>query len=118
MAAVRTFALHNEVWCYTLFIRIGGTREQAERWIDRKFKKNGKIREGPTATTFYLDSERDHLIWFLERPGTGIIAHEAFHSVLHVCRHLRLGPPCDANEEAYAYLIEWTARQIARRVYK
>lgn len=117
MATVKAFKLDNEVWAYTLFIRIGGTREQAEQWLDKKFKRKIETRKGPTATTFFHPELRDHLIWFNEKPGCGLIAHESFHSVMHVLGHCRLGPPCEANEEAFAYLIGWTAKEIARKAY-
>jgi len=56
-------------------------------------------------------------MWFEDTPNGGTVAHEAFHSVIHALTTKCLGRPCDANEEAYAYLIGWTVQEIAKRVW-
>lgn len=115
---ITAFKLENEVWQYALFVRVGGTREQALRWFERKLCGAPETeKSGPYATTFYRNDERSHLIWFEEVPGGGTAAHEALHSVKHVLAHVGLGPLSDDTEEAYAYLLQWTVSEIGRRLW-
>lgn len=77
----------NDTYQYALFVRIGGSREDALRWFEKKFSaEQPDVRDGsgPTGTTFYKKYETTHLIWFAETPTPGITAHEALHSVRHV----------------------------------
>ncbi|WZO97327.1 hypothetical protein EP7_004352 [Isosphaeraceae bacterium EP7] len=117
---IRSFKIENDVWQYVLFVRVGGTREQAESWFDKTFGEPQSLAwlsKCRNATTFYRTDERSHLIWFDAKPGGGIVSHEALHSVQHVLSHSGLGPLSEATEEAYAYLLGWTVMQIGLRLW-
>lgn len=113
--AIRTFKLINRVWQYALFVRIGGTQDQAKKWFVKKFNADPTLQSGPEGTVFYLRDTSTHVMWFSGPPSPALCAHEAFHSVLHVLTFKGLGPPSDTTDEAYAYLIQWTVENILSR---
>lgn len=121
--SVRSFRLTNDTWQYVLFIRLGGTKEQAVEWFEKKFGEPAMFASGSDqprllGSCIYRDDEKSHLIWFADKsPGAGIVCHEALHSTAHALRASGLGPLTLENEEAYAYLQMWTVMQIARRVW-
>lgn len=110
---VRTKKITNQVYPFALFLRLGGTKEQAAKWFEAKFEiQEYETYRSAMATTFVLTNEPSHLIWFKEVPGAPIIAHEALHSVKHILSTMGLERLQDANEEAYAYMMQWTVNQI------
>lgn len=117
---VKTYKIINQTWQYALFLRVGGTVEAATRWFDKKFDvdSDDSANISADARTSYVTDERSHLIWFKHHcPGAGLIAHEAFHSTKHVLTHAGLGPLNDETEEAFAYLLMWTVREIGQRIW-
>jgi hypothetical protein len=113
---VSTHRIVNDTFQYALFVRIGGTREGAIQWFEKKFSaERPEVQNvnGPTGTTFYKNYETSHLIWFAETPTPGITAHEALHSVRHVLTTIGFPEMCEQNEEAFAYLLQWTVNRIA-----
>lgn len=119
---LRTFKITNPVYQYIVFIRIGGTVEEAEAWFFKKFEIAPENR-GATASccharTLFFDNERSHVIWFDSLPGAGVVSHEAFHSVNHVLRHCGVKAPMEyENEEIWAYLLTWTVQQIGGKIW-
>ena len=88
--------------------------------LDRKFPEHQHIQyKGGigAACCLYIENEPSHLIWFDEVPGGGVAAHEALHSVRHIAITIGLGELCEANEEAYAYLLAWTVREIGKNFW-
>ncbi|MDX1463960.1 MAG: hypothetical protein R3359_12955 [Marinirhabdus sp.] len=117
--AIRTFKVVNDVWSYAIFVRIGGSVEQAAKAMDKLFESSfAEDNSNPHALArcFLLDNEKSHLIWFRESPGAGLLTHEVLHSVHHVldCSGMQLNRE---TEEAYAYLIDWTVRQIGFKIW-
>ena len=117
---VKTYKVLNPVYSYALFLRIYGTKEEALSWFDKKFEceqpavNNLSAKEG---SFIFTPSKRSHLLWFGDIPGGGLAAHEALHSVKHVLEHAGLGPLNNDTEEAYAYLLDWTVRQIGCKLW-
>lgn len=117
---IRTFKIQNDVWRNMLFVRLGGSGDQALKWFERKFGENPKptVVAESNGSTIYDTGEKSHLIWFSEqKPSGSLVSHEALHSVKHVLTCSGLGPLTDETEEAYAYLLGWTVRQIGRKVW-
>lgn len=107
----------NDVYQYALFVRIGGTREHALRWFEKKFNvAEHESKATVHGSMIFMDDERSHMIWLADAKNLGILAHEALHSVNHVMRGAGVGPMCEDNEEAYAYLLQWTVNRIAGAV--
>lgn len=103
----------NDVYQYALFVRIGGTKEGAVRWFEKKFNvAEHESMATVQGSTIFLDEERSHMIWLADLNNIGILAHEALHSVQLVMTHAGVGPMCKQNEEAYAYLLQWTVNRI------
>lgn len=120
--AVKSFRLDNLVWQFSIFVRVGGTKEQAHDWFCKKFEieEAGWLDSEQSATNarcFFNGDKTDHLIWFNAVPGASVLAHEALHSAHHVLTRKGLGKLSDETEEAYAYLIQWIVRQIAEKVW-
>lgn len=123
------FSKVNDVYQYRLFVILGGTGKEAERWMLKKFKAD-KVNSSPDdepaspekrnrGATLYLPGESSHVLWFsLLSPGAGIISHEALHSVHHISRVIGLGGLTDDTEEAYAYLVAWTVTAVTGRAWK
>ena len=126
------FKLSNLVWQYALFVRAGGTEEQAERWFRRAFQvpdaEFSQVRKsrtrtlahdvGTSATTWTKQDEKSHMIWFEAcQPSASIVAHEAVHSASHVLGTSGLAPQVPETEEAYAYLVQWTVGSIGNRLW-
>lgn len=116
---VKTVRFVNDVWQYVLFVRIGGTKEQAVQWFEKRFdlKPAEFGKDSSRGCCIYANGESSHLIWFDDIPGGALAAHEAFHSAVHIGIESGLSPVCEQNEEAYAYLIAWTVHEIGRRFW-
>lgn len=117
----RIFQLNNPLYHYTVFIIIGGSRDEAIKWFENKFEtqptevsSKGKCRN---ATTIFADGIRDHIIWFDKIPGASIVAHEGLHSVIHALIESGMGSLCEANEEAYAYCLQWLTQKIGEKIW-
>lgn len=105
----------NETFHYALFVRVGGTKESAIRFFERKFRPDGgdtRAQASAIGSVIFADYERSHVCWLSDEANLGVVAHEALHSVSHVMRHAGVGPMCEQNEEAYAYLLQWTVNGI------
>jgi hypothetical protein len=120
---LRTFRIQNPVWQYVLFVRAGGTRDEAERWFRRQFGEPPEVSSdgqlwATSAMTFSRRTEKSHLIWFESlKPDGAIVAHEAVHSVTHALQASGLAPLTEQTEEAYAYLVQWTVKVIGDRLW-
>lgn len=120
--AVKTYRVINPLYNYALFVRIGGTWQQAHDWFVQKFgppgaKDASRMGRCKHATTFYAEGEPSHMIWFDDRPGAAIVAHEALHSTVHLMKTIGMGPLCEENEEAFAYLQMWVVAAIGDRLW-
>lgn len=114
----KSWLIHNEVYSYTLCLRLDDDLRRGTAWVNRKlgtdFEPHGEYVLG---RTFMEEGNADNAILFLGLPGSSTIAHEAFHSVKHVMFHRGMRKLTGSNEEAYAYLLGWTVRQINERLY-
>ena len=114
---LRHYKITNRLYHYVIFLLICPEKEKASQWFDKKF---GSVSERPATigSTFLITEQRSHAIWFPTlRPQPSVIGHEAFHSVWHVLRHCSMGSICEENEDAYAYLLQWTIDEITSRLF-
>ena len=120
LAKTRTFKIENPVWSYVIFVRVGGSDEQAAKATDKLFGSNIHD-DGPgldaAGRCFLPGGEKSHVIWFKNIPGVGLLSHESFHSVHHVLQLSGLALN-NETEEAYAYLLDWTVKEIGFRIWK
>lgn len=118
---LKSFKIENPLYSYVVFIRVGGSRDAAIAWTEKKFKGKvwplNSVLSRDNATCFFLEGEPSHVIWFSAEPRASMIAHEAFHSSYHVLKTAGMGALDEGNEEAYAYLIQWTVSEITKRVW-
>jgi hypothetical protein len=115
---LKTFSFVNPIYDYRVFIRVGGTKDEAITWASKKFDCNFGSSKPSQACAFLPEDDSSHMIWFKDIPGGGVVSHESLHSAAHVLRHVGVGPLTDETEEAYTYLTGWTAREIGRRLWK
>lgn len=115
---VHTWEIVNPVYDYSLFVRIGDTRDDTLRWFAKEFKieEHSSIGDGCNsyATVIHYAPTKSHAIWF-RKWDCAIIAHEALHSIRHVMERAQIYLSC-STEEAYAYLLGWTVREITKRL--
>jgi hypothetical protein len=57
------------------------------------------------------------LIYFVNKPSSGIIAHEVFHAVWMILATMGVEPSVE-SEEVYAYMIEYIVNQINKSPLK
>jgi len=120
MKRARSWTVTNDVYGYDLFLRVGGSAVAANRWVDKLLGTDSECNEedeaSTAAVTFTSESNTSHAIWFRDKPDAGTVAHEAVHAVYHVFRNIGIGELSSENEEAFAYLTDWTVRQIWSRI--
>jgi hypothetical protein len=115
---VREWKIVNPVYHYVILIRQGGTLKQAIAWAKKKLGCEFRIKGHVTVGRIFIkDDEITHCIWFPEKPGGGTVAHEAYHSIMHVMESVGMERPTRENEEAYAYLLAWTVIEIGRLLW-
>ena len=120
-----TFKLINPVFLYAVFIRIGGNKEDAIKFFEKKFEieaseisaRNQNESACLAGSTIFSDGESSHLVWFDSVPGAGIASHEGLHSTIHALTECGLGPIDENNEEAYAYCLQWFLRKLGEKIW-
>jgi hypothetical protein len=60
---------------------------------------------------------QDGLLWFSDKAGAGVIAHECFHAAMCVFACAGALPLTAGNDEPFAYYLEWLVREVTRRLW-
>lgn len=120
------FKFHNEHYCFTMFMQVGGERDDAEEWAPEVLScepdeiaewLGGLSAENTGAAVIGSPDSPDFVVWFPERPPQAwLVAHEAVHGASHVLKTIGVVPLCRENEESYAYLTHWIVRKITEKI--
>jgi len=73
-------------------------------------KREGYLRKSGLAHTIQMPN-RAVLIYFVNKPSPGLVAHEVFHAVWMILATMGVEPSVE-SEEVYAYMIEYITNQI------
>lgn len=118
-STARRWKIHNPVYGYTLYLVLGGSEEQYHDYIRPRLDSIADGLSSKGSGSFGVCSYRDDLkhvaIWFPKRPSAAVIAHESLHSICHVMQFLGMERMTTENDEAYAYLLDWTVAEIEKR---
>lgn len=119
---LKSYRIQNDVYSYVLYLLAWGTQDKANAWATKKLEPNQPFdlfNEYMQGRCYFVGDGKSHVLYLPYGDGTGIgtVAHEALHSVHHVLSRSGMQALSDETEEAYAYLMDWTMREIVRRIY-
>lgn len=116
---MKTFTIKIEIFDARVIVQAGGSIQQAETTYQKKIAPAEFKTSYPNMLACCLNSElcKSSVIWFKDnKPGGGIVAHEALHAAFH-CLNLSAVHPTAEEHETLAYLQEFIIRQIGLRVW-
>lgn len=108
-----------EVWTADLWLAFGGKREDANIFLRKELDlAPEEYKDNPCspASCLFVEGYKSVLIWFRDFvPPTEYAGHEALHAASYILRESHV-PFSEDTEEAYAYLVQWTMKCIAKHV--
>lgn len=118
---LRSYKLYNPVYDYDIYVKVGHNPEQLLSWFDGLLNCDSSgvtNMDSNLAVTLKREDMLSHAIWFkYPKPPARVVAHEAFHSVVHIMRVLGRTDCTREAEECWACLLDWTVREIGKRVW-
>jgi|APSaa5957512535_1039671.scaffolds.fasta_scaffold04975_4 hypothetical protein len=105
------------VFPYDVMVSFGNSVEEIKKELT-KYKveldeeTEGYLKKSGVAHTVKLPN-RAVLIYFVEKPTYGVIAHEAFHAVWMILATMGVEPSVE-SEEVYAYMVEYLVNEILK----
>ncbi|UOF79944.1 hypothetical protein [Caudoviricetes sp.] len=115
---VNQWRFHNSVYDYTVYLRVGGTIKEAAAEFNRLFNCTEEEDGTCEACVFCAEGYSNNFIWFKEKPQAWLIAHESLHSVIFAMEAIGVPHCTPENQEIYAHLLEWTVKNLTRRIWK
>lgn len=117
---MKKFFLNDPIYGANWVVVFGGELHQAINLFCKKYKvphtESAKDTIGRYGHFFTYTPFKGGLIWFPDlRPSSGTIAHESLHAVHYMLSNCLEASLIDANEEIYAYYLQWLVQEIKDR---
>ena len=115
MSRRKVIKFYDHVWRVSYCVIFGGTKQQA---YEHCCKLNGEtpsdsfIGSRADASTFYNEGRKTVVFWFASnKPGLGLIAHEAVHAAVFVLSTSGMKIELE-YDEALAYYVQYLCEKI------
>jgi hypothetical protein len=117
---VKVFTVTESIFKTEPLFVLGCTHEELNRYLRKQFRQDAGLDAGQCGQMFTFDRAPWRVVWSakLDLP---VILHEVFHLVTRICHDkcIPIRAYLETNEngdEAAAYLFEFFARAVLRRV--